>query len=120
MRSSYVILRFMITIYHNPRCSKSRQTLQLLQEKGVDANVHLYLENPMPKDILAKAIDVLGESMIRKNEADYKEHIKPLGLEGIELVEAMLKHPKTIERPLVVNGQRLALGRPPESVLEIL
>lgn len=111
----------MITIYHNPRCSKSRQTLQILEENGVTPTVYLYLENPMPAEILKKAMDVLGEkAMSRTGEVDYKENIKGQSLEGDALVAKMLEFPKTIERPLVVNGDKMAMGRPPESVLEIL
>lgn len=110
----------MIIIYHNPRCSKSRTTLALLEEKGVDIDVRLYLEKPMEASHLTNALNKLGDKMIRKGEADYKEFIKPNGLEGEELVKAMLSYPKTIERPLVINGEKMALGRPPEDVLEIL
>lgn len=110
----------MVIIYHNPRCSKSRQTLTLLEEKGVDLDVRLYLETPMDTNHLTSALNEIGDAMVRKGEADYKEFIKPHGLEGESLVEAMLAHPKTIERPLVIHGERMALGRPPESVLEIL
>ena len=110
----------MITIYHNPRCSKSRAAVALLEEKGLTFNTHLYLENPIPKNVLLTALEILGESMIRKNEADYKEHIKGKNLQGEELVNAMLQFPKTIERPLVVNGSKMALGRPIKNIEEIL
>lgn len=110
----------MITIYHNPRCSKSRNAVKLLQDKGLDFNTHLYLENPMPKDVLLKALNTLGNSMVRKTEADYKESIKGKNLEGEALAEAMLEFPKTIERPLVTNGDKMALGRPLENVEAIL
>ena len=110
----------MIIIYHNPRCSKSRQTLALLQEKGVDLDVRLYLENPMEKAHLTEALNKFGAEMVRTGEDDYKTFIKPNGLTGEALVNAMLSHPKTIERPLVINGNKMALGRPPEAVLEIL
>lgn len=109
-----------ITIYHNPRCSKSRNAVDLLEEKGVNYETHLYLENPMPQTVLLKALETLGESIIRKNEADYKEHIKGKNLQGEELANIMLKFPKTIERPLVVNGSKMALGRPIENIEEIL
>ena len=110
----------MVTIYHNPRCSKSRQTLALLEEKGVIPIVHLYLEEPMPQQVLEKALTTLGDQAVRKGETEYKEHIKGKGLEGADLAKAMLEYPKTIERPLVTNGPKMALGRPPEAVLDIL
>lgn len=110
----------MITIYHNPRCSKSRAALALLEEKAVNFETHLYLEKSMPKDVLIKALEQLGDAMLRQNEADFKEHIKGKNLEGLTLVEVMLQYPKTIERPLVVNGEKMALGRPLENIEEIL
>lgn len=110
----------MITIYHNPRCSKSRAAVALLEEKGLTFNTHLYLEKPMPKNVLLTALDTLGDIMVRQGEADYKEHIKGQNLQGEELANIMLKFPKTIERPLVVNGSKMALGRPIENIEEIL
>tara|TARA_R110000868_G_scaffold218576_2_gene469130 strand:- start:61827 stop:62162 length:336 start_codon:yes stop_codon:yes gene_type:complete len=110
----------MITLYHNPRCSKSRQTFNLLEEQGMQVDVKLYLERPMEKEILAKALQTLGDSIIRKNESDYKEFILGKNLEGDALVEAMIAHPKTIERPLVINGEKMALGRPIENVIKII
>lgn len=110
----------MVIIYHNPRCRKSRETLALLEAENVPLDVRLYLEKPMDKEHLAKALAEFGEKMIRKAESDYKEFIKPHNLEGDALISVMLQHPKTIERPLVVCGDKLALGRPPETVLGIL
>lgn len=114
----------MVTIYHNPRCSKSRQTLQLLEENGVTPNVVLYLEDTPDKSSLTaiqKSLGVDARGMMRTKEAEYKE--QQLGNESLsdnDLLEAMVKTPKLIERPIVVNGKKAAIGRPPENVLSIL
>ena len=113
-----------VTIYHNPRCSKSRQTLALLEERGVKPDIVLYLENPPSADELNSILAKLGKSprdIMRKGEASYKE----LGLgdaskNDADLVRAMASNPILIERPIVVSGSKAAIGRPPESVLEIL
>ena len=114
----------MISIYHNPRCSKSRQTLQLLEEKGISPEIVLYLETPPDRATLQGLLDKLSISprqLLRKSEADYKENnLKDPSLSDEQLLDFMLKYPKLIERPIVVNGDKAALGRPPESVLEIL
>lgn len=112
-----------ITIFHNPRCSKSRATLALLQENGVEPDIRLYLQDPPDaaelQDILAK----LGKSpreLMRKGEAEYREQ----GLADVSLddalLAAMVATPKLIERPIVLANGKAAIGRPPESVLEIL
>lgn len=112
------------TIYHNPRCSKSRQTLQLLQDKGVEPEVVLYLENPPSKTALKKLLKSLGmkaRDLMRIKEAEYKDNgLDDESLKEDDLIAAMIKHPKLIERPIVVNGDKAALGRPPENVLDIL
>ena len=114
----------MISIYHNPRCSKSRQTLQLLEDKGISPEIVLYLETPPDKAALQGLLDKLAISprqLLRKSEADYKDNnLKDPSLSDEQLIDFMLKYPKLIERPIVVNGDKAALGRPPESVLEIL
>jgi len=112
------------TIYHNPRCSKSRQTLQLLEERGIQPEVVKYLETPPDEATLKALLDMLGlepRQLMRQKEAEYKE----LGLDAPELdhdalIRAMVEHPKLIERPIVVTDGKAALGRPPEDVLEIL
>lgn len=113
-----------IKIYHNPRCSKSRQTLQLLQEKGIEPDVVLYLENPPSKTALKKILKSLGlkaRDLMRKKEAEYKDNnLADETLKEDELIAAMIAHPKLIERPIVVNGDKAAIGRPPENVLEIV
>lgn len=111
-------------IYHNPRCSKSRQTLQLLQEHGVEPEIVEYLKTPPNKDTLKKLLEDLQLSprdLMRRKESEYKEnHLDDPSLSDDQLIEAMLKHPKLIERPIVVTEKGVALGRPPENVLEVL
>ena len=113
-----------VVIYHNPRCSKSRETLKLLEERGIQPQVVEYLETPPDagtlKDLLRK-LGIGAADLLRRKEDEYAE----LGLadklddEGA-LVAAMVAHPILIERPIVVHGSRARLGRPPEQVLEIL
>ncbi|HAD08261.1 MAG TPA: arsenate reductase (glutaredoxin) [Porticoccaceae bacterium] len=114
----------MTTIYHNPRCSKSRQTLQLLQEKGIEPDIVLYLDTPPDTATLKqllKKLDISPRELLRRGEADYKENnLKNTGLSDAELIDYMVRFPKLIERPIVVNGAKAALGRPPEAVLDIL
>lgn len=113
-----------LVIYHNPRCSKSRQTLALLHERGLEPEIVLYLESPPSEAVLEELLDMLGmpaRDLMRRKEAPYRE----LGLDDpsltrAELVAAMASHPILIERPVVVSGTRAAIGRPPEKVLEIL
>lgn len=114
----------MVTIYHNPRCSKSRQTLALIEERGITPDVVLYLDNPPSATALKGLLQQLGISpreLLRKGEDAYKElQLSDTSLSDKQLIEAMVKHPKLIERPIVVNGDRAVLGRPPENVLELL
>ncbi len=110
-------------IYHNPRCSKSRQTLQLLQEKGETPEVIEYLKNIPTVDELADIIQKLSiqpEQLIRKGEAVYKENFKGKSLSDQEWIDAMIAYPKLIERPIVIKGNKAVLGRPPENVIELL
>ncbi|MEG3638759.1 arsenate reductase (glutaredoxin) [Magnetococcus sp. PR-3] len=113
-----------VTIYHNPRCSKSRQTLQILQEKGIEPTVVEYLKTPLDKAGLQDLLTKLGKSpreILRKGEEAYKENnLKDTALSDDQLLDAMVNHPKLMERPVVVHGDKAALGRPPESVLDIL
>ncbi len=112
------------TIYHNPRCSKSRQTLALLEENGVTPEVIAYLETPPDKQTLNKLIDLLGitpRDLLRKGEAEYKSlGLADQSLSDDELVDAMVSTPKLIERPIVVRDNRAVLGRPPENVLALI
>lgn len=113
----------MITIYHNPRCSKSRQTLGLIEGKGYDFVVKEYLKNPPTKEELQKVIDLLGvkpEQLVRKGEPDFKENFKGKNLSDDEWIDAMIAYPKLIERPIVIDGDKAILGRPPENVLQLL
>ncbi len=114
----------MVTIYHNPRCSKSRQTLALIEEKGVDADIILYLETPPSANELSDLLGKLGISarqLLRKGEDAYKENnLKDLALSDADLIDAMVKFPKLIERPIVISGDKAVLGRPPENVLELI
>ena len=114
----------MTRIYHNPRCSKSRQTLELLRAEGVEPEIELYLETPLDAETIANLLGKQGISaaqLVRRSEQDFKDN--NLGRADItedELIAAMVKHPKLIERPIVVSGNRAVLGRPPENVLELL
>ena len=113
-----------VTIYHNPRCSKSRQTLQLLQDKGIEPAVIEYLESPPDAAQLAGILALLGKSpreLMRRKEAEYKDNaLDDESLSDAQLIAAMIAHPKLIERPIVLANGKAALGRPPEDVLEIL
>jgi arsenate reductase len=114
----------MISIYHNPHCSKSRQTLALLEERDIDPEIVLYLETPPSAETLADVLQKLGISprqLLRKGEDAYKENnLSDTTLSDQQLIAAMVANPKLIERPIVINGNKAALGRPPEQVLEIL
>lgn len=110
-------------IFHNPRCAKSRETLALLQSKGHEPEIILYLDTPPNQKELKAIIKKLGikpEQLIRKGEAIFKENYKGKSLTDAEWIKAMVRYPKLIERPIVLNGDKAALGRPPEQVLDIL
>lgn len=113
-----------IRILHNPRCSKSRQTLALLEERGISPEVVLYLEDTPSADELRGILGKLGVSardLLRKGEDDYKTlKLANAELSEDELIAAMVSHPKLIERPIVIKGSKARLGRPPEQVLELL
>jgi len=113
-----------VTIYHNPRCSKSRSTLQLLEEKQVAPQIVKYLETPPSREQLVELLEMLGmqpRELLRKGEQAYKEMgLKDTNLSDDQLIDAMLQEPKLIERPIVVHNGKARVGRPPEAVLEIL
>ena len=113
-----------VTIYHNPRCSKSRQTLALLEERGVALEVVPYLEDPPNAAELDRILRLLGlepRELMRRKEAPYKENgLDDPTLSRETLIAAMIDNPILIERPIVVAGGKAAIGRPPESVLDIL
>lgn len=111
-----------ITIWHNPRCSKSRQTLALLEERGISPVIRKYLEDTPSETELRDVLSKLGltpAQITRTKEADYKDVRDGLGTQAAHIA-ALAAHPKLIERPIVINGDKAALGRPPEAVLKIL
>ena len=113
-----------VTIYHNPRCSKSRQTLQLLEDNAIEARVIEYLRQGPDAATLKKILKQLGMSareLLRKGESVYKENnLKDQDLTDDELINFMVEYPILIERPIVIANGQARIGRPPESVLEIL
>jgi len=112
------------TIYHNPRCSKSRETLKLLEEGGVEFEVVEYLTNPPSEAELKKIIKMLNvtpREVMRHKEEEYKQQkLDNPKLTANQLIKAMVRTPKLIERPIVVSNGKAVIGRPPENVLEIL
>jgi arsenate reductase (glutaredoxin) len=113
-----------VRIYHNPRCSKSRQTLELLRERGIEPDIVEYLKVPPQADELRELLRMLGigaMDLVRRKEAEFRE----AGLDQGEpdedqVIDAIARYPKLMERPVVVSGKRAAIGRPPERVLDIL
>jgi arsenate reductase len=113
----------MVKIYHNPRCTKSRETLKLLEDNHIQPQIVEYLTELPTKAELKAILKLLGISafeLLRKNEDIYKTAFKGKDLSEEEWIDAMLTHPKLIERPIVINGKKAVIGRPPERVLEIL
>ena len=113
-----------LSIYHNPRCSKSRQTLALLEEQNVGIHIVEYLKSPPTVDELSKILQQLGftaRQLLRTGEAVYKElNLKETHFTDEQLIQAMCDNPKLIERPIVIHNGKAKIGRPPESVLELL
>jgi len=113
-----------VTLYHNPKCSKSRQTLQLLEERNIKPEIIEYLKDPPTVDHLRHILKLLGRGprdLMRKKEDEYKEfNLDNPSISEDELLEFMVNHPVLIERPIVLTNGKAALGRPPENVLEIL
>lgn len=113
-----------LKIMHNPRCSKSRQTLELLRERGLDPQIQEYLKHPPTEAELDDILNRLGlepRQLMRRKEAEYKDNdLDDPNLSREALIAAMVRHPRLIERPIVVRDGKAALGRPPEAVLEIL
>ena len=113
-----------VTIYHNPRCSKSRQTLELLRRQGLEPRIVEYLKHPPDRNELSGILTLLGlppRELMRKKEAAYKANGLDAGdLSDDQLVDALIEHPILMERPIVLANGKTALGRPPENVLEIL
>ncbi len=111
-----------VTIWHNPRCSKSRNAVALLEEKGVDADIVKYLDTPPSKEELVDMLKMLGLSareLMRTKEAIYKENLKEETDED-KLIEAMVSNPKLIERPIVIKDGKAAIGRPIENIVELI
>lgn len=111
------------TIFHNPRCSKSRETLSLLEEIGENIEVIKYLEDTPSKEDLKKIIDLLGIlpiELVRTKETVWIENYKDKELSDKEIIEAMLENPRLIERPIVIKNNKAIIGRPPQQVLDIL
>ena len=114
-----------VIIYHNPRCSKSRETLKLLEDKGIEPSVIKYLETPPDIDTLKNIIDMLNiedpRDLMRKHETEYKENnLDDPSLSKDKLIQAMITHPRLIERPIVISGNKAEIGRPPIKVIDIL
>lgn len=114
-----------VTIYHNPRCSKSRETLSLLKDNGIDPEVVLYLDTPPDAATLGELIKMLGlgsaRELMRQKEDLYKSlNLGDSQLSEKQLIQAMVENPKLIERPIVVHNGQARIGRPPEQVLEIV
>jgi len=110
-------------IYHNPRCRKSRETLALIKSAGQSVDVILYLEDMPSKKELKETISYLGiepEDLIRKGEKIFKEEFKGKSLTASQWIDAMIKHPKLMERPIVIKGKKAIIGRPPENVNSFL
>jgi len=124
MRLSPMRNRMTITIYHNPRCSKSRTALTLLREQGLEPEIVEYLKDPPDAATLGRLLDMLGlepRDLMRTKEPEYKANkLDNPALTRGQLIAAMAAHPKLIERPIVVKGGKAVLGRPPESVLKLV
>lgn len=115
----------MVTLYHNPRCSKSRETLALLEQRGIHPEIVRYLDTPPDRQTLQILLQKLGMQSARQLMRHKEPLYTALGLDRPDigesaLLDALLENPKLIERPIVINGDRARLGRPPEAVLEIL
>ncbi len=113
-----------LTLYHNPRCSKSRGALQLLEERGLAPTIVRYLETPPSAAQLQELLGKLGLSarqLLRSGEDEYQTlNLADPGLSEAQLIEAMVEHPKLIERPILIVGDKAVIGRPPEKILELL
>lgn len=111
------------TIYHNPRCTKSRNTLDLLRERGVEPRIVEYLKEPPTKNelkALAAKLSLKPEQLVRQGEEIYKTKYAGKRLSDAQWIDAMVADPILIERPIVVSGQRAVIGRPPQNVLQLL
>jgi arsenate reductase len=114
-----------LQIFHNPRCSKSRQTLEILQQQGLQPKIIEYLKNPLTVEQITQLLSLLGfdsaRQLMRKGEEEFKQQkLADPALSEAELLSAMHRSPKLIERPIVVHGDKAVIGRPPQNVLSIL
>ncbi len=112
-----------VTLWHNPRCSKSRETLKLLEEQRIEVTVVEYLHTPPSAAELDRVLKLLGiepDALMRKQEAEYKNAgLDQVGLSRAEKIKRMVKNPKVIERPVVITGQDARIGRPPQQILDL-
>ena len=113
----------MIKIYHNPRCSKSRQGLEILENSKKEFEIVKYLEEiPSEKELteIIKMLDISPIQLVRKTEKIWKENYKGKELSDKEVIKAMIEYPKLIERPIVINNNKAVIGRPPENIKSII
>ena len=113
----------MIKIYHNPRCRKSREGLEILEKSGKDFEIIKYLEDvPSRAELqsILSYLDISAENLVRKSESIWKEKYRGKLLSDDDIIDAILLHPKLIERPIVVNGSKAVIGRPPENISKII
>ena len=111
-----------VTLWHNPRCTKSRSALTLLEEKGIHPTIRLYLVDPPDARTLQRILRLLkirAEDLVRKNEPIYKEHFKGKILTDEAWIQVLLKYPRLIQRPIVIYGRKAKIGRPPEKLLDL-
>ena len=110
-------------IFHNPRCSKSRQALEILESNNKDYEIFLYLQEALDKKSIKNLLDILGlnpKGILRSGEKEYKENkLSQYSAEDEALIDFMIKYPKIIERPIVIRGNKGVIGRPPENVLKL-
>jgi len=124
-KEPYILPINMVTIYHNPRCQKSREALKVLEEKGVEHEVRLYMNDEQSMSMneferILEALDMDAIELVRTKEALWKEEFKDLELDEDEIILAMIEHPRLMERPIVVHGDRAVVARPAEKVVEVL
>lgn len=113
----------MIEVYHNPRCTKSRQAIKYLEEKGIEFKPILYLKEGLNQDELEEVVNKLNYKpidLIRKNEAIWKSEFKAKQLTDEQIIMAMIEHPKLMERPIIINGSKAIVARPTEKIEEVL
>lgn len=113
----------MIVIYHNPNCRKSRESLEILETSKADIQIIKYLDETLKAEKLTKIINLLKIKpidLIRQNESLWKENFKDLEFSDEELIQVMCNYPKLIERPIVINGDKAVIGRPPTKILDII